>query len=82
MVGIGSRVAGGLAAVGSAALIGLSACNAPPRDGQTRMFPKAPLAQMRPVIRQEPGTAMSRLAHLNKPAVVEIRADSLTPARK
>lgn len=79
MAGIGSRVGGVVAA---AALATLAACNAPPRDGQTRMFPKAPLTTMAPVIRREPGTAMSRLAHLNKPAVVEIPADSLTPRKK
>ena len=63
--------------------VATSACNAPPRTkDETRMFPKAPLEQMGPVIRPEPTTAMSRLAHLNKPQVVEIPAESVVAPKK
>jgi hypothetical protein len=64
-------------------VVAVSACNAPPRTREeTRMFPKAPLEQMGPVIRPEPTTAMSRLAHLNKPQVVEIPAESVVAPKK
>lgn len=57
-------------------------CNAPKQTQQeTRMYPKAPLEQMAPVIRAEPTTAMSRLARFNKPPVVEIPADSTVPKK-
>ncbi len=59
-------------------------CNAPKRTPEeTRMYPKAPLEQMAPWIRPEPTTDMSRLAHLNKPGIVEIPAESVVaPAKK
>ncbi len=62
----------------------LAGCNAPKRPPEeTRMYPKAPLEQMAPWIKPEPTTAMSRLAHLNKPGIVEIPAESvLAPAKK
>lgn len=70
---------GGAAAAGML-LAGLAACNAPRRtQEETRMYPKAPLQQMGPWITQEPTTAMSRLAHLNKPPIVEIPAESVAP---
>ena len=63
--------------------VALAACNAPPRSQEeTRMFPKAPLQEMGPLIKPEPTTAMSRLAHLNKPQVVEIPVESVAPPRK
>lgn len=63
-----------------AALVG--GCNAPKqREEETRMYPKAPLEQMAPIIHAEPTTAMSRLAHLNKPQVVLIPAEA-APAKK
>ncbi len=68
--------AGGLLALG---------CNAPkePKE-ETRLYPKAPLTQMAPVIQGEKATAMARLAHLNKPPVVLIPAESVVapPAKK
>ncbi len=63
----------------------VAGCNAPKRlPEETRMFPKAPLQQMGPLIKPEPTTAMSRLAHLNKPAIVEIPAESVVapPTKK
>lgn len=58
-------------------------CNAPKRTPEeTRMYPKAPLQQMGPLIKAEPTTAMSRLAHLNKPGIVEIPVDSVVPPAK
>ncbi len=62
----------------------LPACNAPKRlPEETRMYPKAPLEQMGPCIKPEPTTDMSRLAHLNKPEIVLIPAESvLAPAKK
>lgn len=62
----------------------LAGCNAPARaPEETRMYPKAPLERMGPWIEPEPTTSMSRLAHLNKPAIVEIPAESVvTPAKK
>ncbi len=61
----------------------LGACNAPARaPEETRMYPKAPLEQMGPWIEPEPTTAMSRLAHLNKPAIVEIPAESVVAPPK
>ncbi len=63
----------------------VAGCNAPRRTAEeTRMYPKAPLEQMAPWIEPEPTTAMSRLAHLNKPAIVEIPVDSVVapPAKK
>ncbi len=70
------------ALVASAILGGVAAgCNAPKQSPEeTRMYPKAPLEQMAPVITPEPTTAMSRLAHLNKPEVVLIPAESTAPA--
>ncbi len=64
--------------------LALGACNAPARtQEETRMYPKAPLEEMGPWIKPEPTTAMSRLAHLNKPAVVVIPVDSvLAPPKK
>ncbi len=72
--------------IGGAALIlvAVAGCNAPARtQEETRMYPKAPLEVMGPWIKPEPTTDMSRLARLNKPAVVEIPADSvMAPAKK
>ncbi len=80
---------GGRSGAGMVALLVLSAtlagCNAPKRlPEETRMYPKAPLEQMGPVIKAEPTTDMSRLAQLNKPAIVEIPVDSVVapPAKK
>lgn len=70
--------------IGSA-LLGLVVvgCNAPKRtQEETRMYPKAPLQHMAPLIKAEPTTAMSRLARFNKPQVVEIPAESTAPAKK
>ncbi len=67
------------------AFLGLLAagCNAPKQtQEETRMYPKAPLERLAPVIKPEPTTAMSRLAHLNKPQVVLIPAESTVAARK
>ncbi len=68
--------AGGLLALG---------CNAPkePKE-ETRLFPKAPLTHMAPIIQGEKPTAMARLAHLNKPPIVLIPAESVVapPAKK
>ena len=69
---IGIAVLGGVLAAG---------CNAPKQTAEeTRMYPKAPLTRMAPVIRGEPTTAMSRLARFNKPQVVEIPAESTVAA--
>lgn len=69
---------GALIGMAAAALLG-AGCNAPKQSAdETRMFPKAPLTHMAPVIKGEPTTAMSRLARLNKPQVVEIPAESVT----
>ncbi len=60
----------------------VAGCNAPRRTAEeTRMYPKAPLEQMAPWIQPEATTAMSRLAHLNKPQVVLIPAEA-APAKK
>ncbi len=82
MAGKGRR--GGPAAVPVLALaVALAGCNAPKRTAEeTRMYPKAPLEQMAPWIRPEPTTAMSRLAHLNKPGIVEIPAESVVAPPK
>ncbi len=80
MAGVGIRVGGGLILVLG---IALSACNAPPRTPEeTRMFPKAPLEEMAPIIKPEPTTDMSRLARLNKPELVEIPAESVVAPPK
>ncbi len=75
---------GGLAATALVLGVVVAGCNAPPRTPEeTRMYPKDPLEVMGPLIKPEPTTAMSRLARLNKPAVVEIPAESvLAPPRK
>lgn len=88
--GLGNQVVRGLAGavlvVGAlAAALALVGCNAPKEPPEeTRLYPKAPLTRMAPVIRGEKTTAMSRLAHLNKPPVVLIPAESVTapPAKK
>jgi hypothetical protein len=73
-----ARIGAGMAA---ALLLVAGACNRPQqRQEETRAYPKAPLTEMAPIIRQEPTTQMSRLAHLNRPRVVEIPVDSVTPA--
>lgn len=56
----------------------LAACHAPkePKE-ETRLFPKAPLTRMGPVIHGEQPTAMARLAHLNKPPIVIIPPESV-----
>ena len=82
MAGIGVRSALGTVPVLALGL-GLAGCNAPTRSPEeTRMYPKAPLEQMGPWIKPEPTTAMSRLAHLNKPAIVEIPAESVSAPKK
>ncbi len=77
---LGRRWVFGLLAVGV-----LGACNAPkePKE-ETRLFPKAPLTQMGPVIHGEKPTAMARLAHLNKPPIVIIPPESVVapPAKR
>ncbi len=77
---LGKTWVGVLVAVGM-----LGACNAPkePKE-ETRLFPKAPLTRMGPIIRGEKPTAMARLAHLNKPPVVIIPPESVVapPAKK
>ncbi len=78
---------GGRTGAGMVALLVLSAtmagCNAPRRaPEETRMYPKAPLEVMAPWIRPEPTTAMAQLAHLNKPAIVEIPAESVVAPPK
>ncbi len=81
----GARMARVGAWVGGAALILVAAgCNAPARtQEETRMYPKAPLEIMAPWITPEPTTDMSRLARLNKPAIVEIPVDSvMAPPKK
>ncbi len=79
MAARGARIGGALALVAA-----LAACNAPARtQEETRMYPKAPLEVMGPWIKPEPTTDMSRLARLNKPAIVEIPVDSvMAPPRK
>ena len=81
MAGMGSRIASrGLPALVLFAVVG---CNAPRRTPEeTRMYPKAPLEVMAPIIKPEPTTEMSRLAHLNKPAIVEIPAESVVAPQK
>ncbi len=83
MVGKGRRSAHRVVPVLALGLV-VAGCNAPKRlPEETRMYPKAPLQQMGPWIRPEPTTAMSKLAHLNKPGIVEIPAESvLAPAKK
>jgi len=61
----------------------VAGCNAPARTpDETRMYPKAPLEVMAPWIQPEPTTAMSRLAQLNKPAIVLIPAESVVAPPK
>ncbi len=63
--------------------IALTGCNAPKRlPEETRMYPKAPLEQMGPCIKPEPTTDLSRLAHLNRPGIVEIPAESVVAPPK
>ncbi len=60
-------------------------CNAPKEPAEeTRLYPKAPLTRMAPIIHGEKPTAMARLAHLNKPPIVLIPAESVVapPAQK
>ncbi len=71
-------VAGALAALGA-----VTGCNAPKEPPEeTRLYPKAPLTRMAPIIHGEKVGAMARLAHLNKPPVVLIPAESVTAAPK
>ncbi len=76
------RVCGLALAAGALLAVG---CNAPkePKE-ETRLYPKAPLTRMAPIIHGEKPTAMARLAHLNKPPVVLIPAESVVapPAKK
>ena len=61
----------------------VAGCNAPRRaPAETRMYPKAPLEVMGPWITPEPTTGMARLAHLNRPGIVEIPAESVVAPAK
>lgn len=63
--------------------VALAGCNAPKRlPEETRMYPKAPLERIGPWITPEPTTEMSRLAHLNRPGIVEIPAESVVAPPK